>query len=72
MTIRDLEITVDDELLGRSPRIMTDQKIYIPYCTKDQGFCKNFPNEGCIYYQELLLVEKIEKWNGVRIAPQKK
>ena len=55
--IKDLEITIDDELLFLAPRITRDEKVYIPYCKKDKTFCRNFPGEDCVNYVELLLTK---------------
>ena len=57
MTIKDLEITVDDKLLDRAPRIVRSREIYIPYCTRTKDVCSVFANGECVYYKELL-VEK--------------
>ena len=53
--IKDLEISLDDELLSRSPRIFKDGEAYIPYCTKDKYVCRGSNEKECIYYAELLI-----------------
>lgn len=55
--IKDLEITVDDELLERAPRIARQGKIYIPYCTRTKDVCPIFAKDECVFYKELLLIK---------------